>query len=456
MILAAARLRAFAGSLTGQLVLILTIGLASSSIVSLLLAERARIHDFSHVRMERVVASTADMARRFEEDPDRTAALLRENHILGAREVPAQWHSTTIDPELSKMLVAQLGPSSDAQAVAIPRNQCFPNFDIKIRAAGMSEFTLPDCWYVRFRDSSGTVRRLSIDLASFHIPPSSTLDPLYLALIVAASTALSFVVAFVAGQPLRRLTEAARAFSVTVDPEPIPVGGPREVRAALETFNLMQHRVREGFRERTQILASVTHDLQTPLTRLRLRLEQVNEPHLRKRLIADLAVMQQLVRDGLELARSSESREPWSIVEIDSILTSVAEDAAEAGDDVRHVFGVPLRERVKPNALSRCIANLVDNAVRYGGSAEIGARIEGDTVTIEVRDRGPGIEEAMLDQVFEPFRRLNPPGKGGVSGSGLGLAIARAQAQTFGATLDLSNHPGGGISARIRWVSDMN
>jgi signal transduction histidine kinase len=318
----------------------------------------------------------------------------------------------------------------------------------------MGEQSIPDCWFVRFRDSHGVIRRVQIDRAPIHVPSNSTLEPIFLVMIMCASALLSVVVGRFATAPLRRLTQAARAFSVTIDPEPIPERGPSEVRAALQTFNIMQHRVRDGFRERTQILASIAHDLQTPLTRLRLRLEHVADEPLRNRLISDLAVMQQLVRGGLDLARSSESVEPWSVADIDSILSSVAEDAAEFGAAVRFVGGCGAQARIKPDALVRCLNNLVDNAVRYAGDAELACAFEGRDLVIEVRDHGPGIPESAIEEAMQPFRRLPGTTPTANGGTGIGLAIARAQAKTFGAALTLRNHPEGGLLATIRLRSE--
>jgi signal transduction histidine kinase len=444
------RLRNFVTSLAGRLVLILTVGIASASIASLFVAEHVRQHDLQRLRWERVIASTADIAARLAHDPVHTSEQLKHNRILGAREAPAQWQVLRPDPELGRLLQTRLGTESRAEAMAMPRALCFPNFDIRLRAAGMSDVALPDCWYVRFQDAGGIARRLSIDIVPLRFPRGSTLDPLYLVLIVVASMILSLLVARFATAPLRRLGQAAHTFSITIDPEPIPESGPREVRAALETFNLMQSRVRHGFRERTQILAAITHDLQTPLTRLRLRLEQVTDDALRDRLIADLGETQRLVRDGLELARSSESREPWSVVDIDSILSSVAEDAAEVGGNARFVGGCGARARVKPNALARCLTNLVGNAIKYAGDAELACAQYGRDLLITVRDHGPGIPEEALLTVFEPFHRLVGEGRGMASGSGLGLTIAKAQAETFGAALTLRNMPDGGLIAVIR------
>jgi signal transduction histidine kinase len=450
---ALSQLRALMDSLTGRVVMILTGGMAAASIASLFVADYVRVRDFERARLEAVVASAADIARRFARDPIHTTELLHKNIIFGVSEAPPTLPEMRPAPQLEPLLIARLGQQSRPTAALMPRAACFPNLDLAIRVAGIDEQTLPECWYVRFHDAGGVERRLSMDIASMKLPRNSTLNPLYPVLIIAASALLAFLVARVATAPLRQLTEAARDFSVTIDPEPIPERGPSEVRAALQTFNVMQHRVREGFRERTQILASIAHDLQTPLTRLRLRLEHVNEEPVRNRLIADLAVMQQLVRDNLDLARSIESREPWSVVDIDSILSSIAEDAAEFGSAVRFTTGCNAQARIKPNALVRCLNNLVDNAVKYAGDAELSCYLEGSEVVINVRDHGPGIPEQVIAEALKPFSRIGAAPYTAASGTGIGLTIARAQAQTFGASLILHNHPDGGLLASVRLKS---
>jgi signal transduction histidine kinase len=449
----ASSLRAFSQSLTGRVVLILTGGMAAASIASLLVADYVRVRDFEAARLEAVVASAADIAWRFARDPAGTTQLLHDNYIFGVSVAPPTLADVRPDPQLEKLLIARLGSQARPMAALLPRAACFPRLDLTIRAAGIEEQTLPDCWYVRFHDAGGVEHRLAMDIASMKLPRNSTLDPIYPLLIIAASAFLAFFVARVATAPLRQLTEAARAFSITVDPEPIPEQGPSEVRAALQTFNIMQHRVRDGFRERTQILASIAHDLQTPLTRLRLRLEHVDEEALRSRLIADLAVMQQLVRDNLDLARSTESREPWSVVDIDSILSSLAEDAAEFGSAVRFTSGCGACARIKPNALMRCLNNLLDNAIKYAGDAELSCCMDGRDVVIHVRDHGPGIPEHVAVESLQPFSRFGTGPYRSVSGTGIGLTIARAQAQTFGASLALHNHAEGGLLASVRLPS---
>lgn len=439
-------------SLAGRMAVLLAIGMSAAAILSLFIADRARVHDFERLRLEGVVESVTDISRRLTQDPAGTTEQLRRYRIFGAREAPDDWREFRPSPEMGRLLRDRLGSTSRAEAMLMPRGACLPQFDLAIRAAGNVEQALPDCWYVRFRDTHGVDHRLAVDVVAVRRPRGMVVDPIFLCLILATSAGLALFAARIAMAPLRRLMEAARAFSVTIDPEPIPEEGPSEVRAALRTFNLMQHRVRDGFRERTQILASITHDLQTPLTRLRLRLEEVGEETLRNRLISDLAATQKLVRDGLDLARSSESREAWSTVDIDSILSSVAEDAAEFGARVGFVRGCGVEARVKPDALVRCLNNLIENALRYAGDAELSSDIDRGDLLICVRDHGPGIPDELMEAALQPFRRAGSEASGAPLGAGIGLTIAQAQARTFGANLTLRNEVGGGLLATIRIV----
>jgi signal transduction histidine kinase len=445
------RILSFFRSMAGHIFLLLTIGMSIAAIVSLLVAERARTRDFARIRLERVVASVADIAERLRQNPVETQRMLEQRQIWGAYIAPPGIALVTQDPVIEDLMRDRLGPKASPEAGEVPFGFCFPKrkFDLSRRAAGVIDAPLPDCWIVRFNDAEGTRRALAIDLPRLAVPSSSTLDPIYLLLIFGSSAALSILAARLASVPLRRLERAAQAFSISLDPEPIPERGPDEVRAALATFNLMQRRVRDGFRDRTQLLAAISHDLQTPLNRLRLRLEQVSDETLRTRLVADLSATQALVREGLDLASSSETSEEWSIVDIDSLLASLAEDASEFGGNVVFVSGCDGSVRVKPNALIRCLTNLVDNAVKYGGGAQIDCRRDGGKTIIRIADRGPGIAEDQLEKMFEPFTRGNPSQPGGRGGTGIGLTIARSQALTFGSTVKLVNNPDGGISALV-------
>ncbi|HUD94082.1 ATP-binding protein [Sphingobium sp.] len=443
------RIRAFFGTMAGQIFLILTVGMSVAAIIALLVAEQARHHDFERVRRQRVVASAVDIAARLRRDPAQVETMMAAHNIYGAYPAPEGVAISEPDADLEAALKERFGRQSQPEAGQVPVGLCFPPREKKDRAAGLIDAPRPDCWIVRYTDASHRRRAMALTFPRIAKPPSTVFNPLYLLVIIAASAGLAILVARFVSKPLRRLERAAEAFSLSLDPEEIPATGPEEVRAALSTFNLMQRRARAGFAERTQLLAAISHDLQTPLTRMRLRLELVDNIELRDRLLADHQAMQTLVREGLDLASSTESREDWSVIDVDSLLASMAEDAQDLGQPVRFSGGCGGSVRVKPNALTRCIANLVDNAIKYGGSAEIGCERAGGRLLVHIRDHGHGIAADQIDQMFEPFTRGASGQPGGRHGTGIGLTIVRSLAMSFEASVRLRNAEGGGVIATI-------
>lgn len=445
------RLWSFLGSLTGQIFMMLTVGMSVAAILALLVAEQSRRRDFERLRIQRVLASATDIAQRLHREPKRVEAMLASQQIMGAIMAPAGVALTSPNAAVADALRQRFGPDSRPEAGEVPTGLCFPEFHFNAtnRAAGLIDAPRPDCWIVRFTDNTGTRRSLALFLPRLARPPSILSNPLYLLLILISSAGLSILVGRLVTNPLRRLERAAEAFSVALDPEEIPERGPEEVRAALSTFNLMQRRVRAGFAERTQLLAAISHDLQTPLTRLRLRLELVENEELRTRLLQDHQSMQTLVREGLDLAASTEAHEDWSTIDLDSLIVSMVEDGQDLGAPIRFISGCGGTVRVKPNALLRSLSNLTSNAIKYGGSAEISSSRQGGRVLIHVRDRGPGIPADQLDKMFEPFTRGAAGQPGGRPGTGIGLTIARSLALTFEASVRLSNMEDGGLMATI-------
>lgn len=442
------RASAFFGTMAGQIFVTLTLGMSVAAIVALLVAENTRQHDFERVRRQRVLASATDIAARMRRDPAKVEQMMADHNIVGAYPAPEGVALSEPDGDLEQALRARLGPQSQPEAAQVPMGLCFPDRSRQL-AAGLVDAPRPDCWVVRYVDRQGEHRAMALTFPRIAKPPSTVFNPLYLLVIVAASAGLAILVARSVARPLRRLERAAEAFSLSLDPEEIPERGPEEVRAALSTFNLMQRRARAGFAERTQLLAAISHDLQTPLTRLRLRLELVENVELRERLLADHQAMLTLVREGLDLASSTESREDWSVIDIDSLLMSMAEDAQDLNQPVRFAGGCGGTVRVKPNALMRCIGNLVDNAVKYGGSARISCARSGGRLLIQVCDEGPGIPPDQIEQMFEPFTRGAQGQPGGRHGTGIGLTIARALAMSFAASVRLRNSEDKGLVATI-------
>jgi len=443
----------YAGSLAGRIALLLAIGTSLAAIGALLITEHARHEDLKRIQAGRVVASALDVIGRLQADHVGTRQSLEAGQLLGARLIGSHMRSEhRINPFVTDMLRDRLGGQAKATISHIPSAVCMraDPFWRQPRAAGFRTAVPPDCWLL---DLPSRGARLAIVI---HLPPlpsmqGSSLSSGFVSLIILASVILSVIAAQLATAPLRRLSAAASAFARSIDAEPAIETGPSDVRAALATFNLMQERVREGLRERTRILAAISHDLQTPLTRLRLRLELVSEMPLRERLIGDLSATLAMVKRGLDLARSGESAEEWTTVNLDSLLSSIADDAADVGLPVRFSRGCGALVRARPDALARCLGNLVENAVKYGGNAEITCAREGRDVVVSIRDNGPGMSDGMLQRAFEPFVRGDTPRASG-DGSGIGLTIARSQAASISAELTLSNHVDGGLEATLRLI----
>lgn len=252
-------------------------------------------------------------------------------------------------------------------------------------------------------------------------------------------------------RPLSQLAAAADALGPDLRGVSLAEDGPAEVARAARAFNAMQKRIAEHVAERIRMLGAISHDLQTPMTRMRLRLELGDESEQAAKLKSDLAEMENLVREGLAYARGSHAVvEGLRRIDFGAFLESLVSDYEDAGYCVG-LCGLPTGELwTRPQALKRILMNLVDNAVKFGSEVQVRGRNDGpDGAVVEVLDRGPGIPEACLDLVFQPFWRLENSRNRETGGTGLGLATARQLAQTLGATLVLANREGGGLRATL-------
>lgn len=250
-------------------------------------------------------------------------------------------------------------------------------------------------------------------------------------------------------RPLRDL--AAAADRIGRDPAPATVAedGPAEVRHAARAFNAMQDRIRRLLEDRIQALAAVGHDLRTPLARLRLRAGFLADAEARERIDADLDEMQRMVEATLAYLREGREAEEARPADLVALLRTVCDAAADAGGDVTLEAPPTLALPVRRTALRRALANLVENAVAHGGGARVTLRRDDQAVHIEVADDGPGIPEADLPRVTDPFVRLEGSRNRATGGVGLGLAIARRAVEANGGSLTLANRSAGGLSAMI-------
>ena len=250
-------------------------------------------------------------------------------------------------------------------------------------------------------------------------------------------------------RPLSKLALAADAVGQTVRHPPLTEEGVREIRDATRAFNTMQDRLLRYLDSRTNVLAAMSHDLRTPLTRMRLRVEAVSEERLRTRFSADLDEMEALVHGALALFKGLDDDERFERVDVNELLDTLVAEYAELGATIGLEGKAMAPMQGKPRALKRCLRNLVDNALKFGQRATI-AVDDGDALVIQVVDEGPGIPEEFLERVFEPFYRLEASRNRDTGGTGLGLSIARDVVQAHGGSLTLRNRPEGGLIAELR------
>ena len=223
--------------------------------------------------------------------------------------------------------------------------------------------------------------------------------------------------------------------------------GPVEVRRAAKAFNAMQQRLARFISDRVRILAAMSHDLKTPITRLRLRAEMLEDEAVRGKFERDLAEMEAMVTQALEFMRDSSAEERVQQVDLMALLETLRNDYRDSGRSVEISGRVGNPYAGRPLALRRCLTNLVENAVRYGEAAAIAVEDGAKEVVVRIRDRGPGIPEAELERVFEPFYRGEASRSRETGGTGLGLGIARNIARAHGGDIALRNYPAGGLEA---------
>lgn len=433
-------LRLPAVSLTLRIFLVLLIGVSAAAALTFVLAQRDRRDVIAHFHGREAAQRFADVLRLLAPLP----AGERRKAIAGfARDEWQIGGATACDaptaPHLRQNLAERI-----ADIVTIEEAVRFPH----ARDAG--DMPRPPALGVRVRFADGDAfcllhqgqRRMPPQIEQWRFPTS-------LALFVALIALVAWFAVRLALRPLQRMSAAAEAFGNDLRHPPLDTHGPHEVRQAAVVFNRMQERVREMMAERTQILAAVTHDLKTPLTRMRLRLEACGDEALRDKLGNDIGAMQQLVDEGLELARSMQSAEPPARLDLGALLTAISDDAADAGQAVTCEAPASILVSCQPVALRRALDNLVDNALKYGGEARISLAVEHGQAVVRVLDRGPGIPESALGDVLRPFVRLESSRCRESGGTGLGLAIANNLVGAQGGKLTLANRSGGGLEARI-------
>lgn len=272
----------------------------------------------------------------------------------------------------------------------------------------------------------------------------------YLALMLMVVIVLIWHVARMTVRPLTQLAVAARGLGEDLHQAPLSEAGPSEVREAAQAFNAMQQRIRHDIEERERFLAAVSHDLRTPVTRMRLRSELLADENLRERSLRDLDEMQQMLTGALDFLHGKAVDETVGTIDMVALLESLVDDQAELGHQVSLSAPAAARIEGRPQALRRAIGNLIDNALKYGTHVAVALEEDGDSLRIVVEDEGPGLPEDQLETVFEPFYRAEPSRNRETGGVGLGLAIVRQIARNHKGTVTLANRPEGGLRATLR------
>jgi signal transduction histidine kinase len=279
-------------------------------------------------------------------------------------------------------------------------------------------------------------------------PIALLLIPVVTMLAVFGST-LFLLIGYVT-RPINRLASAASAFGRGEEVAPVAMSGPAEIREAIAAFNGMRERLSRFVLDRTRMLASVGHDLRTPITTRRLRAEFIEDEETRERILASLEEMQHMAEAALAFAREEALSEPTRLVDLNALVQTVCADQADMSRNVSYRENGRLLYRCRPNSLKRAVRNLVENAVIHGQSANVSLRATPRDLQISVDDQGPGIPTEYMTQVFLPFARLDEARGEETGGIGLGLAIARSIVRGHGGDIGIVNREGGGLRATIQ------
>ncbi|HTR57776.1 MAG TPA: ATP-binding protein [Casimicrobiaceae bacterium] len=427
-------LRLWPRSLFGRLalLLLLVILVSQAAAIYLFRQDRAALlaRQFSDTKLVQLRALRAALASADPRAPD--AALARIGEAYRARVVPDEERRAFGGPpqnpllvELQERLRNELGPETELRIQ--PRQQLLW---VKLVAGDRAYWS------------------------GFQLPPRPGEDvpgrALELSLIILAVLLVSaFAFASYLARPLRQLNDAVASVGQGRSPPPLPETGPSEIVNLSRGFNQMLASLRQTEQDRAVLLAGVSHDLRTPLARLRLGLEVVvRDGEARQGMIEDIEEIDKIIAQFLDFARD-EREMPAESVDVNEVLASLIERYQRAGHSIAFHRGDLPRLALRATALSRLAANLVDNALRHGAPPiDIATRYERGSLVLEVADRGPGIPADDVERLKRPFTR-GDPARSGAAGAGLGLAIVERIARLHAGTLELAPNPGGGTIARV-------
>lgn len=435
-------LRLLPSSLFARMALILLGGLLAAQLVSVWLQWGERATVVAQARGQNFVERLAETVRLLEADepPRRVATVsrLQSGDLRVQLMAPDQVAPNAPRGAIQAMISAQLGSAREMRQVGgasmgmgmgMQRGNPSRSFDVRLR----------DGQWVRLSAAGDAVTPAL---------PNDLIARLLLTLVIV--TVVVMIAVRQATRPLQQLARAADSLGRDLDTPPLIEQGPTETRHAAQAFNRMQARIKRLVDERSRALAAVSHDLRTPLTRLRLRTELVEDEKLRDQMAADLETMATMLDATLDYLRGLQASEAARPIDINALLASMSEDALVTGRRISIEGKALAPYSARLSALRRALQNLIDNAIKYGSYAHLRVQDDANELRIAVEDEGPGIAPQELERVTEPYYRPDASRNSATGGLGLGLCIVKDIALLHGGDLLLANRTQGGLCATLR------
>lgn len=431
------------GSIAGRTIAVLLIGLTLSHLLSIGAyhydASNMWDRSFERKLADEIVDVRAVLGGVATEERERVA------HLLSSRGFEIHWERGAVAVSDQVRFAGEMNSLVDRlRAIRPELGDLAMNFAFDSGGVGVP---LPP-FVVSFSLADGSTVGVRTALGG---DTSSTSGRLLLStgLMAAAVLGLSLLLIRASLAPLRALGQAAERLGMDVTAPPLPEDGPVEIRRAARAFNEMQRRIARLLDDRTQMLAAISHDLRTPLTVIQLRTEMIDDTEVRAKIVSDIDDMKFMVESTLSFLRDERSLEDVEPVDVVSTLQTVCDDLSDTGAPVTYCGPDHAVLMGRPVSLKRAFTNIIENAVKYGTTARVALTVEDGRVRVIVEDDGPGIPEAEMERVFQPFHRLDVSRNGDVGGFGLGLAAARTVVRAHGGDIELVNRSEGGLSVTI-------
>ena len=465
-------------SLAGQTIIVLMLGLGLSHLLSMVIFNADRNSGFALFSSRPLIQQIAAITRLLDETPppwrDRilqaTDSPALSVNVSSASRLDLQAGAGFTDAILTRYLTALLDTKTPDQVVVAVFEEAGGDSEITsmpmMNSRNMESISRMPMMNSQIMESmfhthaSGRILGASVQLRdgqwlnfNTELPERdsiwSTRAVLSMLLMGIAVIVLSLWLIQRLTRPLRVFAAAAEHLGKDMEAPPMVETGPLEVRQATRAFNEMQERLRRLVENRTQMLAAISHDLRTPITLLRLRLESVKDSQERARMLTTLDSMDSIIASTLSFAHEDARKEPAVEVDLGALLGSISDDMSDAGFQVECDPPAGLVYRCRPEGLRRALINLLENAVKYGVMAKLELNKTPSGVEILITDQGPGIPDTELDKVFSPFYRVEKSRNPETGGVGLGLSVARSVIDKHGGVIELKNLPEGGLQVRI-------